>query len=372
MAVFFFSYHFPDYVDDPLVLFHAKYLKYVCLIATFLIVIEAQLYLGGLISRQKDVIEIQNIDLINQKHEILAQQDEIMTQRDQAQEQNLIITEQKKHITESINYASQIQTALIPSCEEVLKNYEYFILYKPKETISGDFYWVYNHNERIIITVADCTGHGVPGALLSVLGITYLNEIITHADDDISAGDILNQLRKRIVQVFKNEDKEKQRYDGMDIALYIIEKNRKELQFAGAFNSLFILRKSSSEKANISVDSETIKLFKGEEHILINLSGDPMPIGISRLNNSFSTQKIKLLKNDVLYVFSDGYVDQFGGMYGKKFMTSSFRKILLEIQKSSMNEQKEILNTTIENWRYENPALDLFQLDDITVLGLKV
>jgi len=293
-------------------------------------------------------------------------------QRDYAQEQNKVISEQKKHITESINYASQIQTALIPATDVVLKDFDHFILYKPKETISGDFYWVHNHKGRTIVTVIDCTGHSVPGALLSVLGITYLNEIIMHATKEISAGELLNQLREKVVRVFENKDKEKQRNDGMDMALYIIEKNRVDLQFAGAFNPLFLLRENKPENPEIKIVSKDFKRYNENNYDLINISGDSMPIGISRLKNNFITKKIKLLKNDTLYVFSDGYVDQFGGKLGKKFMTSKFRSLLLNNQDKNMSEQKEFLDKTIEDWRTQNPDLKLWQLDDITVFGLRI
>ncbi len=372
MTVFFFSYKFPAYVSDPLVLFHAKYLKYASLIATFLVVIEAQFYLNGFISRQKDIIELQNEELIQQKDEILTQQEELRAQRDHAQQQNKIISAQKKHITESINYAGQIQAALLPKSDEILNDFEHFVLYKPKEIVSGDFYWVFKHKQRTIVSVVDCTGHGVPGALLSVLGLTYLNEIISYAQENIKADEILNKLREKIIQIFKNDDKNKQRTDGMDIALYILDENKTNLQFAGAYNSLYIVKKKNENNNTLAEPLKKFRVYENDNAYLINVSGDPMPVGISRIDADFTYQDIKLQKNDTLYVFSDGYVDQFGGKYGKKFMTANFRKLLMNIQDKSMPEQMNFLNETIEQWRTQNPELKLSQLDDITILGLKV
>ncbi|MEA3451461.1 MAG: SpoIIE family protein phosphatase, partial [Bacteroidota bacterium] len=297
---------------------------------------------------------------------------EIIAQRDQAHETNKIISKQKEHITESINYAGQLQRALIPEIENVLKDFEHFILFKPKELVSGDFYWVYEHGNRKFITVADCTGHGVPGALLSVLGITFLNEILSHADKNISAADVLNKLRTRIVDVFKHDNKDEQRQDGMDMALYILEKNKFELQFAGAFNPLFVLRKKTSEQPSFTTDAKNIKIVENDSHILINLSGDSMPIGISRINKKYSNQSFNVQKGDTLYVFSDGFVDQFGGERGKKFMIVNFRKLLLNIQDKNMSEQKDFLNKTIEDWRAQYTKRRIPQLDDITILGLRV
>jgi len=312
LTVFFFSYKFPDYIDDPLILFHAKYLKYVSLLATFFIVIE------------------------------------------------------------TINYAGQLQRALLPEINSVLNDLEYFILFKPKELVSGDFYWVYEHGDRKFITVADCTGHGVPGALLSVLGITFLNEILTHADKNISAADVLNKLRSRIVDVFKHDNKDEQRQDGMDMALYVLEKNNSQLQFAGAFNPLFVLREKSSEQPSYSTDDKNIKIVENDTHRLISIAGDSMPIGISRISEKYSNQSFNLKKGDTLYVFSDGYVDQFGGDRGKKFMIVNFRKLILSIQDKNMSEQKDFLNNTIEDWRTQYSKRTISQLDDITILGLRV
>ncbi len=271
---------------------------------------------------------------------LLAEQnDQIKKQRDQ-------IFQQKKEITDSIHYASRIQRAVLPS-PKILEdfNIQYFILYKPRDIVSGDFYWIGAKDDKIIVTAADCTGHGVPGAFMSMLGMTLLNEITTKSDVT-NAAQILDELRQLVIKSLHQSGGSEETKDGMDMALCMIDKNLKRVQFAGAFNPLYLVRGSE----------------------LIEGPADRMPVGFhDRLTNNFNNTEIPLQAGDTLYIFSDGYVDQFGGENGKKFMAKRFKQLLIDIHEKSMEEQKQILDTTITEWRGE-----LDQVDDILVIGLRV
>ena len=259
---------------------------------------------------------------------------------------NRLITEQTKEITDSIQYASRIQNAVLPP-EDILSNLlpEHFIIYRPRDIVSGDYFWITEKNNRIITIVADCTGHGVPGAFMSMLGVAYLNEIISK-HDNIHVDEILNELRNHVIDSLHQTGREGENQDGMDVALYIIDKKTKELEFAGANNPLIIFR-------------------KGE---MIELKPDKMPIGIhTRAHEPFTKKEFQLKEGDMLYAFSDGYADQFGGPQGKKFMIKNFRKLLLSISKKSLKEQKKILENSLDTWMKNTK-----QIDDIIVMGVRV
>jgi len=258
---------------------------------------------------------------------------------------NIILTEQKKQITDSIVYAERIQRALLPSKEYLDEIFnEYFILLKPLHIVSGDFYWIKKIENQIVIAVADCTGHGVPGAFMSMLGISFLNEII-NKEKITQANHILNELRQYVKTSLKQTGKEEDAKDGMDMALYTINTKNLKMQFAGAYNPLFIIRNNK----------------------LITLKADRQPIAIHIKEKDFTNIDFQLQKNDVLYSFSDGFVDQFGGMQGKKFMIKNFKKLLLDIHKEPFDKQKIILNDILIKWikGYE-------QLDDILIVGIKI
>lgn len=274
-----------------------------------------------------------NILLEHQNEEISRQRDQIMAQ--------------KQAITDSIQYASRIQSALLPP-EKVLSNLlpdDHFIFFKPRDIVSGDFYWFAEADNKIIAAAADCTGHGVPGAFMSMLGVTFLTEIVNKIED-LKANEILNELRANVIKSLHQTGKENEAKDGMDIALSIIDLENMELQFAGAYNPLYLIR-------------------NGE---LIQTKANKMPIGIYfRGEKPFTNNTIKIKKGDILYMFSDGFVDQFGGEQGRKFMAKNFKNLLLSIHKNSMAEQKEILNKELIKWRGS-----IEQIDDIIVLGIKI
>lgn len=271
---------------------------------------------------------------------LLAEQNEqIKKQRDQ-------IFQQKKEITDSIHYASRIQRAVLPS-PKVLEDYniQYFILYKPRDIVSGDFYWINAKDNKIIVTAADCTGHGVPGAFMSMLGMALLNEI-TSKSEVTSAAQILDELRTLVIKSLHQSGSVEETKDGMDMALCVFDSDLKRVQFAGAFNPLYLVR--------------------GNE--LIEGPADRMPVGFhDKQTTNFTNTEIPLQPGDTLYIFSDGYVDQFGGENGKKFMAKRFKQLLIDIHDKAMEEQKQILDVTITEWRGE-----LDQVDDILVIGMRV
>jgi len=299
------------------------------------------------ISRQKEAIEQKNTELEQQQEEILAQRDEITKQRDVATKARDEIAHHQKEILDSIYYAKRIQTAILPPSKQIFEAIpEHFILYRPRDIVSGDFYWFKLKGECMVIVAADCTGHGVPGAFMSMLGSAFLNEIIGRYDE-LDSGMILNDLRYLVVESLHQTGKIEEAKDGMDIALYVLNLNQKKLKFSGGFNPLYLVR--------------------GEE--IIEYKADRMPIGIyDYLDQKFTTVDVELQENDALYTFSDGYSSQFGGKRGKKFMSSRLKKLILSLQDIPMLEQKNMLDTTLENWmgvKYE-------QIDDVLVIGVKV
>ncbi len=278
-------------------------------------------------------------EIEEQKEEIKAQRDEIEKQRDE-------ISLQKQEITDSIHYAQRIQDAILPP-EEFLKTLlpEHFILFKPRDIVSGDFYWVANKDEKIYIAAADCTGHGVSGAFMSMLGHSFLNEIVNNYKIS-KPGQMLNRLRTTIIKALHQTGKMDEAKDGLDIALCILQLKEKKLLFSGAYNPLIMIRDTK----------------------LTEIRGDRMPIGIHfDETRPFNSHELELKKGDSIYIFSDGYIDQFGGPKGTKFKLDPFKKLLMSIQDRSMEQQKRILDERLEKWRGK-----FHQVDDILVIGFKV
>ena len=258
------------------------------------------------------------------------------------------IEKQNRDIRKSIQYAKRIQQAALPPKDYIDSLLpENFILYLPRDIVSGDFYWITKIRNKIMFTAADCTGHGVPGAFMSMLGIAFLNEIVGKLDyDQLEPNIILNILREYVIRFLKQEQKQGGSKDGMDMAFCIIDTSTRELHFAGANNPLWIAR-------------------NGE---LIEIKGDDMPIGIYyNAKDSFTNYVLPYESGDVIYLFSDGYPDQFGGPRGKKFMTKRFRQVIREISDLPLDMQKEVLYKTYVEWKGNNR-----QLDDILVMGVKV
>lgn len=290
-------------------------------------------------------IEQKNDELQELNYKINQQNEEISAQLD-------VIAKKNKEITDSIYYAEKIQSAVLPQMSILNLNIpESFVLYKPKDIISGDFYWFNSVNQYMVIVAADCTGHGVPGAFMSMLGITLLNELINHRRL-VEADAILNELRNQVKTSLGQLGNTNDQKDGMDIAICVIDNAKKSLQYAGAFNPLYLIRKN-----------ETSNIYEFTE-----IKADRMPIGVyPKDNQSFRNNVIQLSNNDCLYIFSDGYNSQFGGEKGETFKSKRFQNVLLSIQNEPMKKQKEILESTLSDWQGKRE-----QVDDILVIGLKI
>jgi len=282
--------------------------------------------------------------------------------------QKEIVEQKNKDITDSINYAKNIQEAVLPTKEEITKHFpESFLLYKPRDIVSGDFYWISYRNNKTYFAIADCTGHGVPGAFMSMLGIAFLDEIIG-IYDSISANNMLNQLRENVILSLRQTGKEGEAKDGMDISLIIFDNEKQEIEFAGANNPIYIVSSSQSAVSSMqsAVGNEMHELPTATASCqLYELKGDNMPIGVHIKQQPFNSQTVKINNGDSIYMFSDGYADQFGGPKGKKFKYKQLKELLLKINGLPMQEQKLILNNTILDWRGKNP-----QIDDIILSGI--
>jgi len=288
--------------------------------------------------KQSGYLEFKNKTINNQKEEILIHQNIL-------KEQNAKLERQKGEIVSSLNYAKRIQNALLPPdlmMKDVL--FDYFVFFKPRDIVSGDFYWIKTLKNKIIIAVVDCTGHGVPGAFMSILGISFLNEIVLY-DNISTASQVLELLRIKIKNSLQQKGKDGETSDGMDISLCIIDNQYKELQFAGAYNSLYIVRNKE----------------------LIRLHADKQPIGIYRNEIQFTNKEVTLLKDDMIYLFTDGYADQISYRSEEKFKKRRLYDLLLQIAEKTTDEQKTILEQQHDLWKgtFE-------QIDDILVVGIKV
>jgi len=269
----------------------------------------------------------------------------IEEQKKLVEEKTVMLEEKNKGIIDSINYAKRIQVALLKEEEYVSSHLpEHFILYKAKDIVSGDFYWVFEKNDYLYLAVADCTGHGVPGAFMSMLGIAFLNEILANSEF-LTPAAILDLLREKIVKELGQKGKEFETKDGMDISLICYHIKTKQLQWAGANNSLYILK------------GEHLREIKPNKH----------HIGYSSNMVPFTNHLVTIDDGDVIYLFTDGYADQFGGPKGKKFKYSQFKELLVSVASQPMDIQKELLNKEFEFWKSHHE-----QTDDVCVIGLRV
>ena len=267
----------------------------------------------------------------------------ISSQKEEIEKQHHVLEEKNKEITDSINYAKRIQDAILPPLK-LVRGYipDSFILYEPKDIVAGDFYWMEGVNNLIIFAAADCTGHGVPGAMVSLVCHNAMNRAVREFML-VEPDEILNKTRDLVIETFEKSDNEVK--DGMDIALCTINTESNKLSFAGANNGLYFIR-------------------NGE---LTEIKPDKQPIGKYIDAKPFTKHVMDLEKGDVIYTFSDGYADQFGGPKGKKFMYKPFREMLLSIHKKPMEEQHHLLSDSFKNWRGE-----IEQIDDVCVIGVRV
>jgi serine phosphatase RsbU (regulator of sigma subunit) len=288
------------------------------------------------------IITSQSKNLIRTRKLLKEKEEALLKNEIQRQELNLI----NKSITDSLNYAQRIQSALLPS-EGYFRSHfrESFILYMPKDIIGGDFYWIGERNDKIFIVAADCTGHGVPGALMSMIGHDLLERIINVDDPDQRPSKVLGIMSKGLEKTFNREKNVGSKImDGMDIGLCVVDKKARKIEFSGALFSLYIIR----------------------DNRLIDLKGDRYTLGTLPPGKDYTNNEIDLKKDDMMYLFSDGYPDQFGGPENRKFMYRRFRYLLNTIHHFPVEEQKLILEENIKIWMGDNS-----QVDDILVMGFK-
>jgi serine phosphatase RsbU (regulator of sigma subunit) len=255
------------------------------------------------------------------------------------------IEHKNKDITASINYAKRLQTAILPNDSEIKKSFpNSFVYYRPKDIVAGDFYWLSSHNNKTYIAVADCTGHGVPGAMLSVMCNSCLNRSVKQFGMNRPV-DILNKTRELLLQEF--EKSEEIMSDGMDISLCSIDYDASMLEWAGANNPLLIVHPNSEEIEEIKPDKQ--------------------PVGYRASLDSFTNHRIDLNKGDKIYLFSDGFQDQFGGEKGKKYMGKAFRKFLVELKDIEIADQYDIIDQEFIGWKGNHE-----QVDDVCIIGIKL
>lgn len=299
--------------------------------------------LGQALLKMRDDLA-ENERVLEQK--VVERTEEVVRQKEEIQGKNQELEILYKQVTDSIHYAKRIQEAILPPnelFEQLMPNS--FVLYKPKDIVSGDFYWLDKKGDSVYFAAVDCTGHGVPGAFMSIVGSNLLKDAV-HNTDFYAPAEIMDKLNEGVASTLHVGLSEKQTKDGMDMTLCCINYEKLELQYAAAFNPLYIVREGQ----------------------LIQHKADKFPVGaFVGEKRKFANNTIQLQKGDTIYIFSDGYADQFGGPKGKKFMAGTFRNLLLEVSSLPAQQQKKKLDETIEHWRGS-----LEQVDDILIIGIKI
>jgi serine phosphatase RsbU (regulator of sigma subunit) len=287
------------------------------------------------------IVKSQTSSLIKIKKLLKEKEDTLM----QIEAHRAELETKNKSITDSLIYAQRIQEALLPS-EEYFRRYfsDSFIFYKPKDIVSGDFFWIGENGGKIFVVAADCTGHGVPGALMSMIGHEMLDKIIS-VDNVLQPSKVLEIMSRGLEKIFSREKNVGTIiHDGMDIGICVVDKHKRKIEFSGAFFPLYIIR----------------------DNRLIDLKGDKYALGLTIEGVSYTNNEMDLMKDDMVYLFSDGYVDQFGGSENKKFMYRRFRYLLMTIYNFPINDQKSILEENIKTWMGNAP-----QVDDMLIIGFK-
>ncbi len=294
-------------------------------------------------------ISVENTHLYeNLEEKVMFRTIALQRAKEELEDNHKALEESHKKINDSVYYASRIQNAVLPNrdlLEQLLPHH--FILYRPCSVVSGDFYWIKQVGGKIVVAAADCTGHGVPGALVSMLGIAFLNEIVTllNTQAQLSASDILNQLRSLVKGALQQSGKLREQREGMDIALCVIDPIEKQLHYAGAYNPLYIIT----------------------DNKITEIAANRMPIAIYRNEKAFTNHRIPFESGDMIYLFSDGYADQNGCKGEAMFTKKRFKKLLVEINQEPMARQKEILEERFDKWKG-----DVQQRDDVLVFGIRL
>jgi hypothetical protein len=313
------------------------------------------------IKRAKTIIDQQMVQIKEKNEELNKINEELQVTLEANTRQKEQIEAKNKEITDSIQYARYIQRAILPNVDRIRKSLpEHFVLIKPKQIISGDFYWVTEINNLHILAVADCTGHGVPGAFMSMLGISLLNEII-NKENIIRPDLILQQMRNEVVKALNQKGNIGELRDGIALGICQIDFQNLKLKFAGANTPLYLIR--DSEKSPLV---GTI-VYSSDDKILYEVKGDKMPIALSKKMDLFTLQEIDLIKAIRFTCFPYGFVDQFGGLENKRLQYRNFKDLLLKHCHQPMNMQKELLESDFTDWKDGHD-----QIDDVLVLGFRV
>jgi serine phosphatase RsbU (regulator of sigma subunit) len=296
---------------------------------------------------QKEEIQTQADDLEQKNHELNQKNEEISSIAENLRDANYKIKEKNLYITDSINYAKRIQNAVLPGEDEISSVLsDYFMIYKPKDIVGGDFYYVKRVKHYVIFAVADCTGHGVPGGFLSMMGTSLLNDILL-MPEILSPAEALELMRMRVKNALRQKDYLSARADGIDMALCVIDTKKCELMFSGANLNAYIIKSKD--------DSE-----------IIELKSDQQPIGIHYNEKPFTVSRYDLEPDDMIYLFTDGIYDQFGGEHNKKYLLPNLLKLLKRISKESLKIQKRNILNSFNTWKGK-----LKQVDDVLLLGVK-
>jgi serine phosphatase RsbU (regulator of sigma subunit) len=280
----------------------------------------------------------------------------IANQKLEVEKQKEVVDEKNKNITDSINYALRIQRSFLPK-EDELKKYlgEHFIIYRPKDIVSGDFYWmtpVSNaENDLLVLAVGDCTGHGVPGAMMTMIGNTLLNQTIGNFAINTPA-EALDFLNKELPKNLKKQNQQSEIKDGMDMVMCELDRKNMKMYFSGANNTLYLIR----------------------DNVLTEFKGDKQAISASdeATKKPFTPHEIDIFEGDCFYMSTDGIADQFGGLAGKKFKSSRLKELLIRISDKEMIEQKKSVEAEIDEWMFPNATINYEQVDDICIIGFKI
>lgn len=342
-------------------------MAFVMTVLLLLMVVAVMLYRSFRRTRVvNQLLDRKNLALEEQKEEIATQNEYLISQKEQIEEQkvnleyqNKIITAKNRQITDSINYASLIQQAALPSASQMNSIFgEHLVIYRPLNIVSGDFYWTSQVGRYKMLAVADCTGHGVPGAFLSMLGMSILNDISKDvSQESVSAGEMLDSMRQIFKDSLHQRGNEEDNHDGIDLALVIIDIEKMEMHYAGAFRPVLIFR-----------DGEVIKL-----------DADRMPIGVHyKEADHFTDHRVDLVKGDVIYIYSDGMTDQFGydsDMTVHKFTSKRLKSLLTDVHRQPFSTQKMKIELALDKWRLDSLAKSgepYEQTDDAILVGVRV
>lgn len=297
------------------------------------------------LEREREEIKIEKERLDELNTSLWQQSEAIHKEKERINRLKEIVEHKHQEIIDSVNYAKRIQNAIQPSDKQFSSSLpNAFVLYKPKDIVAGDFYWMETFDDVVYYAAADCTGHGVPGAMVSVICVNGLNRAVREFGLR-EPGEILDKTRELVIREFEKSEEDVK--DGMDISLCALNTKTNELMWAGANNPIWIVRSGAEEMEEIKADKQ--------------------PIGKFELAKPFTTHRIQLNSGDTIYTFSDGYPDQFGGENGKKYKSGKFKRTLLEMSHKGIHDQRQLLDHEFETWRG-----DIEQIDDVCVIGVKV